>query len=268
MQTVVVIAIVTAIVWGFFGPEPALVYAVVNAVAVLIIACPCAVGLATPISMTVAMGQGALNGILFRNAEAMEKLRDVDTLVVDKTGTLTLGRPQLTDVVVTAFFGRTSVLRLIASLERASEHPLAQAIVTGAESRGLALAAVENFDSVTGKGVQGTVAGRRVAVGNRPFMDAFGGVPPALAEKAEALRARGKDRHVRGDRRARRRVIAVADPIKDTTAEAIEDAEARRRAHRDAHGRLAQRTAEAVGAPARHRRGGGRGAARSRRSRT
>jgi Cu+-exporting ATPase len=221
VQTVVVIAIVTAIVWGFFGPEPALVYAVVNAVAVLIIACPCAVGLATPISITVAMGQGALNGILFRNAEAVEKLREVDTLVVDKTGTLTLGRPQLTDVVVTDASEEASVLRLIASLERASEHPLAQAIVTGAESRGLALAAVENFDSVTGKGVRGTIAGRRVAVGNRPFMDAFGGVPPALAEKAEALRAQAKTAMFAAIDGRVAAVIAVADPIKDTTAEAV-----------------------------------------------
>ena len=132
VQTVVVIAIVTAIVWWLLRPRAALVYALVNAVAVLIIACPCALGLATPISITVAMGQGALHGILFRNAEAMEKLRDVDTLVVDKTGTLTLGRPQLTDVVVDGI-GRSEVLRLVASLERASEHPLAHAIVDGRE---------------------------------------------------------------------------------------------------------------------------------------
>jgi Cu+-exporting ATPase len=217
VQTVVVIALVTALVWGFFGPQPALVYAVVNAVAVLIIACPCAVGLATPISITVAMGQGALNGVLFRNAEAVEKLREVDTLVVDKTGTLTLGKPRLTDLVAED----KDALRLIASLERASEHPLAQAIVEGAEARGVALAPVENFDSVTGQGVQGTVAGRRVAVGNRRFMEAFGAVPAALADKAEALRAQGKTAMFAALDGRVAALIAVADPIKETTAEAV-----------------------------------------------
>ncbi|MGQ0546715.1 MAG: heavy metal translocating P-type ATPase [Betaproteobacteria bacterium] len=220
VQTVVVIAIVTAIVWGFFGPQPALVYAVVNAVAVLIIACPCAVGLATPISITVAMGQGALNGILFRNAEAVEKLREINTLVVDKTGTLTLGRPELTDLA-TEGIPDNDALRLIASLERASEHPLAQAIVNGAEQRGVALAPVEHFDSVTGHGVEGSVAGRRVAVGNRPFMERFGGVPPALAERAEALRARAKTAMFAAIDGRVAAVIAVADPIKETTAEAV-----------------------------------------------
>jgi Cu+-exporting ATPase len=220
VQTVVVIAVVTAIVWGLFGPQPALVYAVVNAVAVLIIACPCAVGLATPISITVAMGQGALNGILFRNAEAVEKLRDVNTLVVDKTGTLTLGRPELTDLAVEGV-EENEALRLIASLERASEHPLAQAIVKGADGRGIALASVENFDSVTGKGVQGTVAGRRVAVGNRIFMEAFGDVPSSLAEKAELLRAQAKTAMFAAVDGRVAAVIAVADPIKDTTAEAV-----------------------------------------------
>jgi Cu+-exporting ATPase len=220
VQTVVVIALVTAIVWGFFGPQPTLVYAMVNAVAVLIIACPCAVGLATPISITVAMGQGALNGILFRNAEAVEKLREVDTLVVDKTGTLTLGKPQLTDLV-TESVSEGEALRLIASLERASEHPLAQAIVEGAEARDVALVPVENFDSVTGQGVHGTVASRRVAVGNRPFMESFGDVPPALAEKAEALRAQAKTAMFAAVDGRIAAVIAVADPIKETTAEAV-----------------------------------------------
>jgi Cu+-exporting ATPase len=220
VQTVVAIAVLTALVWGFFGPQPALVYAVVNAVAVLIIACPCAVGLATPISITVAMGQGALNGILFRNAEAVEKLRDVDTLVVDKTGTLTRGRPELTDLA-TQDIPEREALRLIASLERASEHPLAQAIVTAAESRGIALAPVEKFDSVTGQGVQGTVDGRRVAVGNHRFMEAFGGVPGALAERAEALRAQAKGAMFAAVDGRVAAVIAVADPIKETSAEAV-----------------------------------------------
>lgn len=221
VQAVIAIAVVTAIVWGTFGPEPALGYALVNAVAVLIIACPCAVGLATPISITVAMGQGALNGILFRNAEAVEKLRDVNTLVVDKTGTLTLGRPQLVDLAVEPGATADDALRLIASLERASEHPLAQAIVKGAEDRGLALAPVENFQSVTGLGVQGVVAGRKVAVGSRRFMEGFGGVPQALADKADALRVRGQTAMFAAIDARVAAVIAVADPIKETTFEAV-----------------------------------------------
>jgi Cu+-exporting ATPase len=221
VQTVIVIAIATAIVWGFFGPAPALTYAVVNAVAVLIIACPCAVGLATPISITVAMGQGALNGILFRNAEAVEKLREVDTLVADKTGTLTLGRPQLVDFVAAPGVPEDEALRAVASLERASEHPLAQAIVKGAEERGLALAPVEHFQSVTGQGVQGEIGGRRVAVGSRRLMEALGGLPQALADEAERLRAQGKTAMYGWIDGRVAAVIAVADPIKETTAEAL-----------------------------------------------
>ncbi len=220
VQTVIAIAVITAVVWGLFGPAPALTYALVNAVAVLIIACPCAVGLATPISITVAMGQGALNGILFRNAEAVEKLRDVNTLVVDKTGTLTLGRPQLTDVI-TENISEGDAVRLIASLERASEHPLAQAIVKGAEDRKLPLQAVENFESVTGQGVQGNVAGRRVAVGSRRFMETFSAVPQVLADKAESLRALGKTAMFAAIDGRVAAVIAVADPIKETTPEAV-----------------------------------------------
>ncbi|HSC94445.1 MAG TPA: heavy metal translocating P-type ATPase [Burkholderiales bacterium] len=221
VQTVVAIAVVTALVWGFYGPEPRLVYAVINAVAVLIIACPCALGLATPISITVAMGQGALNGVLFRNAEAVEKLREIDTLVVDKTGTLTLGRPQLMDLVVEGGIAEQNALVLIASLERASEHPLAQAIVKAAEDRGLQLARVENFESVTGQGVHGTIGGRKVAVGNRRFMETRGTVPQALLEKAEALRSQGKTALYAAIDDKVAAVIAVADPIKETTPEAI-----------------------------------------------
>jgi Cu+-exporting ATPase len=220
VQSVIAIAIVTAIVWAAFGPPPAYVYALVNAVAVLIIACPCAVGLATPISITVAMGQGALNGVLFRNAEAVEKLRDVDTLVVDKTGTLTLGRPELTDVFAQGVTEKEA-LGLIASLERASEHPLAQAIVKGAEARGAALQPVANFESVTGQGVRGTIAGRAVAVGSRRFMEGFDGVPASLGEKAEALRARGKTAIFAAIDGRVAALIAVADPIKETTPEAV-----------------------------------------------
>jgi len=221
VQIVITIAIITAVVWWFFGPQPALTYALVNAVAVLIIACPCAVGLATPISITVAMGQGAKNGILFRNAEAVEKLRDVNTLVVDKTGTLTLGRPQLVDLIVEAGVAEDGALALIAGLERASEHPLAQAIVKAAEERGMRFATVEHFQSVTGQGVHGTVGGRNVAVGSRRFMETLGAVPKALGDKAEALRAQGKTAlYAAVDGRVAA-VIAVADPIKETTPEAI-----------------------------------------------
>jgi Cu+-exporting ATPase len=221
VQTVIAIAVITAFVWGFFGPTPAMTYALVNAVAVLIIACPCAVGLATPISITVAMGQGALNGILFRNAEAVEKLREVDTLVVDKTGTLTRGRPQLTDLVVEPATAETDALRAIASLERASEHPLAQAIVKSAEERGLGLQSVQNFESVTGRGVQGLIEGRAVAVGNLRFMEPFGAVPRMLTDKAEALRAEGKTAMFAALDNRVAAVIAVADPIKETTPEAV-----------------------------------------------
>ena len=229
VQAVIAIAVITAIVWGLFGPEPALTYALVNAVAVLIIACPCAVGLATPISITVAMGQGALNGILFRNAEAVEKLREVDTLVVDKTGTLTLGRPQLVDFIVeNSSQDEAEALGIVASLERASEHPLAQAIVKGAEDRGIALQPAENFESVTGAGVKGDVGGRRVAVGSRRFMEGFGGVSQSLADKADALRAQGKTAMFAAIDGRAAAVIAVADPIKDTTPEAVKALQSQR----------------------------------------
>ena len=219
VEVIVAIAILTALTWFFLGPEPRLNYALVNAVAVLIIACPCALGLATPISITVAMGQGATNGILFRNAAAIEKLREVDTLVVDKTGTLTVGRPELVDMIP----DDQEALRLIASLERASEHPLAQAVVKGAEERKLALQPAENFESITGQGVQGIVAGRRVAVGSGRFMK---NLPQALAERADALRSQGKTVMFAAidDRVAA--IIAVADPIKQTTPDAVKSLQA------------------------------------------
>ncbi len=220
VETVIAIAVLTAFVWWLFGPEPRLTYAVVNAVAVLIIACPCAVGLATPISITVAMGQGAINGILFRNAEAVEKLRDIETLVVDKTGTLTLGSPRLVALVVEGI-AESEALALIASLERASEHPLAQAIVKGAEERGLRLSPVEKFESVTGQGVRGEIGGRKVAVGSRRFMESQGAVPASLADKADALRTQGKTALYAAVDGRTFAVVAVADPIKETTPEAI-----------------------------------------------
>jgi Cu+-exporting ATPase len=217
VEVVVAIAVTTALAWWFFGPEPRLVYALVNAVSVLIIACPCAVGLATPISITVAMGQGAINGVLFRSAEAVVKLRDVDTLVVDKTGTLTVGRPELTDFVSE----EGDALRLIASLERASEHPLAHAVVKGAEARGLKLAPVENFHSITGQGVEGTVDARHVVVGSRKAMERFGGVPASLATKAETLRAQGRGAMFAAIDGKVTALMVVADPIKETTPDAV-----------------------------------------------
>jgi len=220
VQTVIAVAVITAVAWWFFGPEPRLAYALVNAVSVLIIACPCAVGLATPISITVAMGQGALNGILFRNAEAVEKLREVDTLVVDKTGTLTAGRPELVDFMVDGI-DESDALQLIASLERASEHPLGQAIVRAAEQRKLALQPVENFHSITGQAVEGLVADRRITVGSARAMDPRGGVPPAFSERADVLRAQGKGvmfAEIDGRVVA---LIGVADPIKETTPDAV-----------------------------------------------
>src|SRR4051812_18694138 len=220
VQTVIAIAVITALAWWFFGPEPRLAYALVNAVSVLIIACPCAVGLATPISITVAMGQGALNGILFRNAEAVEKLREVDTLVVDKTGTLTVGRPELVDFVVQGVDEREA-LQLIASLERASEHPLAQAIVRGAESRKLALQPVGDFRSITGQAVEGVVAGRKVTVGSARAMEPFGGVPAPLAAAADAMRAQGKGAMFGAIDGRVAALIAVADPVKETTPDAV-----------------------------------------------
>src|SRR5579872_5970190 len=186
---VVGVAIVTFAVWALAGPQPRLAHALVNAVAVMIIACPCALGLATPMSIMVAMGKGATNGILFKNAEAIEVLRKVDTLVVDKTGTLTEGKPRLVSVIPARNVDEPELLRLAASLERGSEHPLASAIVQGAEMRGLRLSRAEGFESLTGKGVRGRVDGRLVALGNLALMDSLGVDARAMAERAEQLRA-------------------------------------------------------------------------------
>ncbi|HSD68836.1 MAG TPA: copper-translocating P-type ATPase [Woeseiaceae bacterium] len=220
VPTVVIVAMLTALAWGSFGPEPRLAYAIVNAVAVLIIACPCALGLATPMSIMVAAGRGATEGVLFRNAEAIEVLRQVDTLIVDKTGTLTEGKPKLTFVMATAEFTEHEMLQLAASLERASEHPLAEAIVRGVEERGIELAGVTGFDSLTGKGVSGSVDGRQVAIGNRHIMaDADVGALEALAE---SRRGEGETVvYVSIDSRAAG-LIGVSDPIKPSTPEAIE----------------------------------------------
>jgi Cu+-exporting ATPase len=222
VPAVVVIAIVTFVVWALFGPEPAMAFGLINAVAVLIIACPCALGLATPMSIMVAAGKGATTGVLFKNAEAIEKLREVDTLVVDKTGTLTLGRPELVTVAPEPGTDEDELLRLAAGLERGSEHPLAAAIVAGAEARGLTIPPAEEFASVTGKGVTGRVDGRRAALGNRSLLDELGIDPGELAPRAEVLRGDGQTvMFVAIDGRPAG-LLGVADPIKETTPQAIE----------------------------------------------
>jgi Cu+-exporting ATPase len=222
VPTVVGIAVLTFVVWGLFGPDPRLAHGLINAVAVLIIACPCALGLATPMSIMVSTGKGATLGVLFKNAEAIEVLRKVDTLVVDKTGTLTEGKPKLVAVAPAEGWSDEDLLRLAASLERGSEHPLAAAIVAGADGRGVELTKAGDFQSTTGKGVAGQVEGRRVALGNRAMLDEAGVDPEALGERAEAMRGEGQTvMFVAVDGRPAG-LLGVADPIKDTTPGAIE----------------------------------------------
>jgi P-type Cu+ transporter len=219
---VVLIAVVTFIVWALVGPQPRMAHALINAVAVLIIACPCALGLATPMSIMVATGKGATMGVLFRNAEAIEILRKVDTLVIDKTGTLTEGKPRLVSVTPAPGVDESELLRLAASLERASEHPLAAAIVKGAETRSLRLASAEGFESVTGKGVKGRVDGRTVALGNRALMESLGIDAHMLVERAEGLRADAQTVMFVALDGLAAGLVGVADPIKESTPEAIE----------------------------------------------
>ncbi|HVT60690.1 MAG TPA: copper-translocating P-type ATPase [Thermoanaerobaculia bacterium] len=221
VPAIVVIAVVTFIVWALVGPEPRMAHAIVNAVAVLIIACPCALGLATPMSIMVATGKGAMAGVLFKNAEAIEVLRKVDTLVVDKTGTLTVGKPKLVTVKAADGMDDRRVLRLAASLERGSEHPLAAAIVSGAEERGLRLTNAESFESITGKGVKGRVEASNVALGNRRLLDDLGVDPGALTAQAEALRREGQTVMFAAIDGKAAGLLGVADPIKETTPEAI-----------------------------------------------
>jgi Cu+-exporting ATPase len=221
VPAVVSIAVATAVVWGLVGPEPRMAHALVNAVAVLIIACPCALGLATPMSIMVATGKGATAGVLFRNAEAIEILRKVDTLVIDKTGTLTEGKPKLVTVEPAGGWDGKDLLRLAASLERGSEHPLAAAIVSGAQERGVEPTGTDSFESVTGKGVKGSVDGRSVGLGNRNLFESMGIDPGELAGKAEALRKEGQTvMFVAVDGKAAG-LLGVADPVKGTTPEAI-----------------------------------------------
>jgi P-type Cu+ transporter len=221
VPTVIAIAIVTFAVWALVGPEPRLVFALVNAVAVLIIACPCALGLATPMSVMVAAGKGATAGVLFRNAEAIEVLRNVDTLVVDKTGTLTRGKPELTSVIATGSMDESELLRLAAAVERASEHPLAAAIIAGAEKRGIRVTAAAEFSGITGKGVRGNVDGRSVALGNAAMLAELGTSADELLHMAEKLRGDGQTvMFVIVDGRPAG-LIGVADPVKETTPDAI-----------------------------------------------
>ena len=223
VPTVVAVAIVAFFAWLTFGPEPALAFAIASAVSVLIIACPCALGLATPISITTAAGRGAQAGVLIKDAEALERMARVDTVIVDKTGTLTEGKPKLTDVVALDGYNETEVLSLAAALERGSEHPLAEAIVAGARDRGAEVGRSEDFDAVTGKGVRGTVDGRPVALGNRAMMTELEIATDAAEDAADGLRAEGKtamfvavDGELAG-------IVAAADPIKETTESAIRD---------------------------------------------
>lgn len=222
VPSVVLAAVITFIAWGLFGPAPRMAHAIINAVAVLIIACPCALGLATPMSIMVATGKGATLGVLFKNADAIEAMRKVDTLVVDKTGTLTEGKPKLVTIKTLNGYDEQELLHAAASLERGSEHPLAAAIVAGAEERDIELANAESFESLTGKGVKGQIGGRRVALGNVRLLEALQIDPQPLQEQAETVRKESQtamfvaiDGELAG-------LLGVADPIKETTPEAVE----------------------------------------------
>ncbi|CAM5217606.1 Cu+-exporting ATPase OS=Bosea thiooxidans OX=53254 GN=SAMN05660750_00205 PE=3 SV=1 [Bosea thiooxidans] len=221
VPAVIGIAALAFIAWAFWGPEPRFSYGLVAAVAVLIIACPCALGLATPMSIMVGVGRGAQAGVLIKNAEALEHMEKVDTLVVDKTGTLTEGKPSVTAVVPAPGFDEAEILRLSASVERASEHPLALAIVAAADKQGIATAPVADFDSPTGKGALGTVEGRRVVLGNAAFLTEHGIDPARLAEQADKLREDGATVIFAGIGGKVAGAIAIADPVKSSTPEAL-----------------------------------------------
>jgi Cu+-exporting ATPase len=221
VPAVIVIAIAAFGVWLAFGPSPALAYALVAAVSVLIIACPCALGLATPISIMVATGRGAEVGLLIRNAEALERMASVDTIVVDKTGTLTEGKPRLTGIEAADGFAEDQILILAASIEQGSEHPLASAIVAAARERGLRLDTVEAFAAVPGQGVRGQVAGRSVLLGNLRLLEANGVEAGALAEAAQRRRAGGETVMLVAVDRTPAGIVAVADPIRPSAKEAV-----------------------------------------------
>ena len=221
VPTVILFAIAAFVAWAMFGPEPRYAYGLVAAVTVLIIACPCALGLATPMSIMVGVGRGAQAGVLIKNAEALERMEKVDTLVVDKTGTLTEGRPKVVAVAPAAGFEESEALRLAASVEQASEHPLAAAIVASARERGLPMSSVSEFDSPTGKGAVGVVDGRRVGLGNAKFLHELGIDTADLDGEAERLRADGATAIFLAVDRKLAAVIAIADPVKPTTSEAL-----------------------------------------------
>lgn len=223
VPAVVLIAVITLIVWGVYGPEPKLAHAIINAVAVLIIACPCALGLATPVSIMVGTGKGASMGVLIKNAEALEIMEKVDTLVVDKTGTLTEGKPQLVSVQAAQGMTEDEVLRLAASLERASEHPLAESIVHGAKKRGVSLHSVDQFESITGKGVTGLIDGKKVALGNLKLFEDLSIDPGNLPDLADSGREQGQTVMFVAVNGKAAGIIGVADPIKASTAQAIHD---------------------------------------------
>jgi len=223
---VILAAVVTFAVWYLVGPQPRFAHALVNAVAVLIVACPCALGLATPMAIMVGTGRGAGAGILIRNAEALERFGKVDTLAVDKTGTLTEGKPTLSSLVPQPGFNEDELLRLVASLERSSEHPLAAAIVKGAEAKKLALADVQGFASITGKGVKGTIAGKLVAVGNAEMFRELSVDPAPLTAKADELRGSGQTVMLVAVDGKAAGVVGVSDPIKESTPDAIRELKA------------------------------------------
>ncbi|WP_292057054.1 heavy metal translocating P-type ATPase, partial [Mesorhizobium sp.] len=221
VPAVVVVAIVAFIAWGIFGPQPSLIFAIVSAVSVLIIACPCALGLATPMSIMTATGRGAHAGVLIKDAEALERFASVDTLIVDKTGTLTAGRPRLTDLVAAEGITQDDLLAFAAGLEKGSEHPLAEAIVEGARERGVKIPDVGGFEAVTGKGVSGTVSGKNIALGNAAMMADLSIDIASISTSAEALQAEGKTAMFVAVGKKLAGIVAVADPIKATTSEAI-----------------------------------------------
>ncbi|WP_414707027.1 copper-transporting P-type ATPase [Psychrobacter sp. UBA3962] len=222
VPTVIITAVITFIVWAIFGPDPALAYALVNAIAVLIIACPCALGLATPMSIMVGTGKGAQNGVLIKNAEVLERMEKVDTIVVDKTGTLTEGKPKLTSIDVSSGWQPNEVLALVAAVEQSSEHPLAEAIVEAAKERNLTLSAVSNFESVTGEGVKAVVNNKLVAIGNDKLMKGLNSYDPQLSEQANKRRSEGETVMFVAIDNTPAGLISVSDPIKASTKEAID----------------------------------------------
>ena len=226
VPAVIISAVITFIVWYFSGPQPRFAHALVNAVAVLIVACPCALGLATPMAIMVGTGRGARAGILIRNAEALEIFGKVDTLIIDKTGTLTEGKPTLSAVIPQPGISENDLLQLVASLERSSEHPLAAAIVKGAEAKKLTLADVVEFNSMTGKGVNGTVTGRQVAVGNAELFRDLSVDPGPLLNGAETLRKEGQTVMLVAVDGKAAGLVGVADPIKESTPDAIRELKA------------------------------------------